>query len=439
MELENSFEKIYRTYFMEVYSYVMTLVKNPEQAQEITQETFFRAIKGKNSYRGDSGECTWLCAIAKNLCVDSFRKRRENVELDEETPASVDIEKMMMDKAASLQIHQILHSLEEPYKEVFSLRVFGELSFQTIGQIFGKTENWARVTHHRARLKIQEKNNILTIHERKERRKTFTVGIITAAILLVPVMICLICNLVIGHALDWFFIVLASMLVVASLTTLPLVVEKRKWVWAIIGFTVSLLFLLLVCCIYTRGSWFLVAAASSILGLSVFLVPYVICNIPLPQFLKDKRGLTVMMWDTLWLYILIAVCGIFVHAGSYYWHTALLLTTYCLWLPWFIFMVCRYFNVNGFTRAGLIVIASGIFTGFTNDVISAVTGLQNEGSIFDADMTAGYTGSNLRVLNGNIMLTILIISILAGGLLIAAGMTMKGKGDRGEQKRDEKN
>ena len=157
MELENSFEKIYRTYFMEVYSYVMTLVKNPEQAQEITQETFYRAIKGKNSYRGDSDECTWLCAIAKNLCMDSFRKRRENAMLDEETPASVDLEKMMMDKAASLQIHQILHSMEEPYKEVFSLRVFGELSFQTIGQIFGKTDNWARVTYHRARLKIQEK------------------------------------------------------------------------------------------------------------------------------------------------------------------------------------------------------------------------------------------------------------------------------------------
>lgn len=94
----------------------------------------------ENSYRGYSGECTWLCAIAKNLCMDSFRKRRENVELDEETPASVDIEKMMMDKAAS-----------------------------------------------------------------------------------------------------------------------------------------------------------------SILGLSVFLAPYVICNIPPLQFLKDKRGLTVMMWDTLWV------------------------------------------------------------------------------------------------------------------------------------------
>lgn len=157
VDLENSFEKIYRTYFMEIYSYVMTIVKNPEQAEEITQETFYRAIKGKDGYRGDAGEYTWLCAIAKNLCMDSFRKKHEKEMLSEEAPASVDIEKMMMDKDASFRIHQVLHSLEEPYKEVFSLRVFGELSFQSIGQIFGKSENWARVTYHRARLKIQER------------------------------------------------------------------------------------------------------------------------------------------------------------------------------------------------------------------------------------------------------------------------------------------
>ncbi len=157
MDLENSFEKIYRAYFMEVYSYVMTFVKDSEQAQEITQETFYRAVRNQNSYRREASECTWLCAIAKNLCMDSFRKRHKNESLDQEIPAIENIENMMLDKESSLQIHQILHSMEEPYKEVFSLRVFGELSFQNIGLIFGKSENWARVTYHRARLKIQEK------------------------------------------------------------------------------------------------------------------------------------------------------------------------------------------------------------------------------------------------------------------------------------------
>ncbi len=157
MDLENSFEKIYRAYFMEVYSYVMTFVKDSEQAQEITQETFYRAVRNQNSYRREASECTWLCAIAKNLCMDSFRKRHKNESLDQEIPAIENIENMMLDKESSLQSHQILHSMEEPYKEVFSLRVFGELSFQNIGLIFGKSENWARVTYHRARLKIQEK------------------------------------------------------------------------------------------------------------------------------------------------------------------------------------------------------------------------------------------------------------------------------------------
>ena len=139
-----------------------------------------------------------------------------------------------------------------------------------------------------------------------------------------------------------------------------------------------------------------------------------------------------MVWDTLWIYILIAVSGFFVHGSTYYWHTALLLTTYCLWLPWFIFIVCRYFKVNKLIKSGLIVIASGVYTTFTNDVISAVTGIPNRGSIFHADMAAGYIGNSLETLNRSIMLTILVISILAGGLLIAAGMTMKGKEGRDE-------
>ncbi len=70
---------------------------------------------------------------------------------------SVDIEKVTEDKDTALRIHLILHELQEPYKEVFQLRVFGELPFSQIGVIFQKTENWARVTYHRARLKIQER------------------------------------------------------------------------------------------------------------------------------------------------------------------------------------------------------------------------------------------------------------------------------------------
>ena len=157
MYTEVDFEKLYQTYYMEVFSYVMTIVKSAGQAEEITQEVFFKALKIENRYSGKSSELTWLCAIAKNLCMDVFRKQSRFQELNEEMPSDESIERLVEDEATTLQIHQILHKLEEPYKEVFSLRVFGELSFAKIGQIFGKTETWARVTYHRARLKIQEK------------------------------------------------------------------------------------------------------------------------------------------------------------------------------------------------------------------------------------------------------------------------------------------
>lgn len=136
----------------------MTIIKNQSYAEEITQNTFFKAMTAKKRFEGNSSELTWLCGIAKHLVIDECRKNSKFSELDETAPIStVDIEKATEDKETALLIHLILHELQEPYKEVFQLRVFGELSFSQIGVIFQKTENWARVTYHRARLKIQER------------------------------------------------------------------------------------------------------------------------------------------------------------------------------------------------------------------------------------------------------------------------------------------
>ena len=144
---------------MKVFSYVMTLAKDRNDAEEITQETFFRAISTEKSFKGESESFTWLCAIAKNIFIDEKRRyARQDDEPGEEIPdADRGIEEKLADKASLLKIHSILHQLEEPYKEVFQLRIFGELSFGEIGSIFGKTETWARVTYHRARLKIKER------------------------------------------------------------------------------------------------------------------------------------------------------------------------------------------------------------------------------------------------------------------------------------------
>lgn len=144
---------------MRVYSYVMTLARDPHLAEEITQETFFRAMTAgeRATFRDGAAELTWLCAIAKRLFVDETRKRKHETDLPPEMPAEDDLADAIADRDLSTRIHAILHALEEPYKEVFTLRVFGELSFSQIGALFGKTETWARVTYHRARIKIKER------------------------------------------------------------------------------------------------------------------------------------------------------------------------------------------------------------------------------------------------------------------------------------------
>ena len=151
-------EKLYEAYYMRVFSYVMTLAGDRAQAEEITQETFFRAFSRQKDFRGESDEVTWLCAIAKNYFLDEKRRQARNETIPEEMPETgKSLEQTAEDRDSSFRIHVALHELEEPYREVFELRVFGELSFREIGMIFKKTENWARVTYHRARLKLQER------------------------------------------------------------------------------------------------------------------------------------------------------------------------------------------------------------------------------------------------------------------------------------------
>ena len=153
-------ERLYNAYYMRVFSYVMTMAGDRQTSEEITQEAFFRAFSKSAEFRNESDEVTWLCAIAKNCFVDETRRRNKAAPIPDEMPAAgKSIEQQVTDKDSSFRIHTVLHGLEEPYREVFELRIFGELSFSQIGTIFGKTDNWARVTYHRARLRLQERMN----------------------------------------------------------------------------------------------------------------------------------------------------------------------------------------------------------------------------------------------------------------------------------------
>ena len=151
------FGDIYEKYFRDVYLFILTMSKSADVAEEITQATFFKALKEYKNFKGDKYMKSWLCQIAKNLYVDQMRKKKI-FSLDEvkEVAAFTDIEESMIDKNDAISIYKILHCLEEPYKEVFTLRVLGELSFKEIADIFNKNDSWARVTYYRARVKIQD-------------------------------------------------------------------------------------------------------------------------------------------------------------------------------------------------------------------------------------------------------------------------------------------
>ena len=152
-------QEVYEKYFTVVYRYLLSLSHNTHIAEELTQETFFKALKKVDDFRGDCDLRVWLCQISKNTYYDYLKKNKKYApesqdEKEESFPS--DLLQNFSDKETALQVHQVLHRLSEPYKEVFSLRVFGELSFSDISDLFGKSESWARVTYHRACKKIRE-------------------------------------------------------------------------------------------------------------------------------------------------------------------------------------------------------------------------------------------------------------------------------------------
>ena len=152
-----NFDEIYSEYYDTVFRYILSLTRDRQWAEEITQESFFKALKSIGTFRGECKLSVWLCQIAKNIFYAEAKKKRwQAAEVPEEFSDKDDVERKICDRETAREIHANLHTLEEPYKEVFWMRTFGELSFKEIGTLFSKTESWARVTYHRAKMKIKE-------------------------------------------------------------------------------------------------------------------------------------------------------------------------------------------------------------------------------------------------------------------------------------------
>lgn len=149
-------KKAYEEYYQTVLGFLLGITAgNFELSEELTQETFYRAAKNIGKFRGDSKMSTWLCQIAKYTYYQYLdkQKRRREVPLEAVMDAAIEeeIERTYIDNETKLAIYKKIQQLGSPMKDVFMLRLSGELSFKEIGDILGKTENWARVTYYRGK------------------------------------------------------------------------------------------------------------------------------------------------------------------------------------------------------------------------------------------------------------------------------------------------
>jgi len=156
------FEKVYKEYFNDVYLYIKRLSGDEHVAEEVTSETFFKALTSIDSFRGECEIRVWLCQIAKNSYYTYVKKNSKVQNVDEAELINLpdnknNVENEVQSKLQTFAIQKVLHEIDEPYREVFMWRVYADLSFKEIAGIFNKNENWACVTYHRARKLIKER------------------------------------------------------------------------------------------------------------------------------------------------------------------------------------------------------------------------------------------------------------------------------------------
>jgi len=151
-------DEIYSNYAEEIFKYLMCLCHNADLSEELTQETFYQAVKSIDRYNGECKMSVWLCQIAKHSYYKYLERNRKQLrEMPQDYTLLTSPEAEFIHSEDKIALYRIIHLLEEPYKEVLLLRILGGLSFKEIGEIQLKNENWARVTFYRAKMKLRER------------------------------------------------------------------------------------------------------------------------------------------------------------------------------------------------------------------------------------------------------------------------------------------
>ena len=245
----------------------------------------------------------------------------------------------------------------------------------------------------------KERDEVLSKQSKFFKRRSAVAGSIIGGIFAVPILVCLIVNLATGAGLSWFFIVLAAMFIPASLTVVPLMMPKNKRLWTITLFTVSLLVLLAVCCIYSGGSWFFIAASGVLFGLSIPFMPVVVNTKPVAKVLGNNKALTVVGTYTLLYFIMMACVGIKSGSPEFFRISAAFSLPPRIYM-WTMFALLRLPKWNGFFKTATCILASVLVYFFNDAIVLGILGNKPRIPSFDFSLTTTESLNNLMCWGG---------------------------------------
>lgn len=153
------FEDIYEKYYRKVYLFLLKLSGDSSLAEELTQDTLFKAFLHIDQYEGRSSLYTWLCTIAKNNWLAEIKRKKEFVDtgMDPEINSGMNVENEVLDRHMAELIREEIAHLPEPYGSVCAMKIYAELTYREIAAEFQKSESWAKMTFFRGKTMLMER------------------------------------------------------------------------------------------------------------------------------------------------------------------------------------------------------------------------------------------------------------------------------------------
>ncbi|MBR2523789.1 MAG: zf-HC2 domain-containing protein [Clostridiales bacterium] len=260
---------------------------------------------------------------------------------------------------------------------------------------------------------IREKNEVIKSQAKFFKRKSAITGTVFAGIFSMPILVCFIVDLANGGGLSWFFIVLAAMLVPASLIVAPLMAPKNRMFTAMTLFTVSVLLLLGVIAVSTGGSWFFIAASAVLFGLTILFAPFIAARRPVNKYLGNKKGLAIMGAYTLTFVLMMTTIGLTVGAAEFF-PMALAIAGPLLAVAWASFAIIRYLPASGLVKAGIVTMLISICSFLPQFLAERAVSARATGVVSYSTSTPGVAVIGLTV-GAILLVTGIIIALVKGG------------------------